>query len=319
MSNLRIVKAARRSARIRAWPTQLVLAAAVFCAAAPVAAQEGPELARCGQRIPSSEARGFVGLPTGQVFCPLIADPKATRSFLSYQSTINDDELVSSIGAVGIGDEFGIMRWGGSTLGNGVQLSLQGAVFAQFDLDTPSYDLLNADYIVGVPLTMRRGAFAARFRIYHQSSHLGDEFLLRPQDSVRVNLSFESLEGILSVDVGALRLYGGGEYLINRSPDDLEHQVAHAGAELRPLTRIMALGPGQVRPIAAVDLKSSQEQDWKPSVSVRAGLEFDRRGRNDPPPRRWSVLFESYTGPSPYGQFFREEIRYIGIGLHFQP
>jgi hypothetical protein len=200
-----------------------------------------------------------------------------------------------------------------------VQLSLEGAVFAQFDLDSPSYDLLNADYIVGVPLTMRRGAFGARFRIYHQSSHLGDEFLLRPQDSVRVNLSFEAVEGILSVDVGALRLYGGGEYLINRSPDDLEQQVAHAGAELRPQTRLLSFGPGQVRAIAAVDLKSSEEQDWKPSVSVRAGIEFDRRGRNDPPPRRWSILFESYTGPSPYGQFFREEIRYIGIGLHFQP
>jgi hypothetical protein len=291
----------------------------VLCVAVTAAAQEPPDLARCGQRIPSSEARGIVGLPSGVVFCPLIADPKATRSFLSYQSTIGEDDVVSTIGAVGIGDEFGIVRWGGSTLGNGVQLSLQGAVFAQFDLATPSYDLLNADYIVGVPLTMRRGAFAARFRIYHQSSHLGDEFLLRPQDSARVNLSFESVEGLISIDAGALRVYGGGEYLINRSPEDLEHQVAHAGAELRPQTRLFAFGPGQVRPIAAVDLKSSEEQDWKPSVSVRAGIEFDRRGRNDPPARRWSILFESYTGPSPYGQFYREEIRYIGVGLHFQP
>jgi hypothetical protein len=291
----------------------------VLFAATAASAQEPRELARCGQRIPSSEARGLVGLPTGMVFCPLIADPKATRSFLSYQRTVGEDDDLTTIGAVGLGDEFGIVRWGGSTLGNGVQLSLEGAVFAQFDLDSPSYDLLNADYIVGVPLTMRRGAFGARFRIYHQSSHLGDEFLLRPQDSVRVNLSFEAVEGILSVDVGALRLYGGGEYLINRSPDDLEHQVAHAGAELRPQTRLLALGPGHVRAIAAVDLKSSEEQDWKPSVSVRAGIEFDRRGRNDPPPRRWSILFESYTGPSPYGQFFREEIRYVGIGLHFQP
>lgn len=304
----------------REWVWRSLRAAVgVLGVAVTAAAQDAPQLARCGQRIPSSEARGLVGLPSGLLFCPLIADPKTTRSFLSYQSTIGEDDVVSSIGAVGLGDEFGIVRWGGSTLGNGVQISLQGAVFAQFDLDSPSYDLLNADYIIGVPLTMRRGPFAARFRIYHQSSHLGDEFLLRPQDSLRINLSFESVEGILSVDAGALRLYGGGEYLINRSPDDLEHAVAHAGAELRPLARFLALGPGQVRPIAAVDLKSSEEQDWKPSVSVRAGLEFDRRGRNDPPPRRWGILFESYTGPSPYGQFFREEIRYIGVGLHFQP
>ena len=296
------------------------LSVAVLGAALPMSAQVAPNTeTRCGLRIPSSEARSIVGLPTGDVFCPLIADPKSMRSFLAYQRTIGEDESLTTIGAVGIADEFGIVRWGGSTRGNGVQLSLQAGVFAQFDLDTESFDLLNADYLVGLPLTIHYGAFSARARIYHQSSHLGDEFLLRPQDSIRVNLSFESAELILSVDAGALRLYGGGEYLFNRSPEDLEHYVAHGGAELRPMRPLLAMGPfGQVRAIAAVDLKSSQEQEWKPSVSVRAGLEFDRRRTGDPPARRWSVLFESYTGPSPYGQFFREDIKYVGLGIHFR-
>jgi hypothetical protein len=75
---------------------------------------------------------------------------------------------------------------------------------------------------------------------------------------------------------------------------------------------------GGVRPVAAVDLKAAQEWDWKPSVSVRAGLEFERTRGADPPSRRWSLLFESYSGPSPYGQFFRERIRYMGVGAHFQ-
>ena len=299
---------------------RLGLIMAWLLAASPAAGQDATAVAsRCGLRLPSSEVRSIVGLPTGDVFCPLVADPKGMRSFLSYQRTIGEDDSLTTIGAIGIADEFGIVRWGGSRLGNGVQLSLQAGIFAQFDLDSESFDLLNADYIVGLPLTMHAGWFSARARLYHQSSHLGDEFLLRPQDSVRVNLSFESAEMILSADAGPLRLYGGGEYLFNRSPDDLEHYVAHGGVELRPMRPSLPMGPlGLVRTVAAVDLKASQEQDWKPSVSVRAGLEFDRRRMSDPPARRWSLLFESYSGPSPYGQFFREKIQYAGLGIHFQ-
>ena len=75
---------------------------------------------------------------------------------------------------------------------------------------------------------------------------------------------------------------------------------------------------GGVRPVAAIDLKASQEADWKASVSIRAGFEFERTREADPPSRRWAVLFESYSGPSPYGQFFRDKIQYVGVGMHFQ-
>ena len=27
--------------------------------------------------------------------------------------------------------------------------------------------------------------------------------------------------------------------------------------------------------------------------------------------------FEAYNGPSPYGQFFRRDVRYLGAGIHF--
>lgn len=283
-------------------------------------AAQSPAVERCGLRLPKTEQRGYVGLPTGDVFCPLLADPKGLRSFLSYQRTIGEDDSLATIGSVGIADQFGLARWGGSTLGNGVQLSITGAIFAQFDLGAGSFDLLNADYIVGLPLTMRRNNVSARLRVYHQSSHLGDEFLLRSRTPERVNLSFEAAEGILSLEGAGLRVYGGGEVLFNRSPNALERYVAHAGAELRRAHPLINLGTtiGGVRPVAAVDLKASQEADWKPSVSIRAGLEFERTRDADPPSRRWSLLFESYSGPSPYGQFFRDKIQYVGIGMHFQ-
>lgn len=279
--------------------------------------------ARCGVGIPAGEQEGYVPLPRGDVFCPLIADPKATRSFASllrHESGPGLSDAALDIASTGIGDSFGLGRWSGNRPGDGIQFSLTAGVFAQFDLGTPSYDMLNADYVVGLPLTLRRGWFSSRLRLYHQSSHLGDEYLLRepPDRQDREDLSFESLELILSADAGPLRFYGGGEMLFGREPEDLGRQVAHGGVEFRPMPRILPLGSlGGFRFVAAGDVKFAKEQDWDPAISARAGLEYDRAGGSVTPARRWGIFGEFYTGPSPYGQFFREKVRLMGLGIHF--
>jgi hypothetical protein len=279
-----------------------------------------PAPTRCGVGIPESEASGYVPLPRGDVFCPILADPKGQRSFVSYLIETNDDEKNAQVGSVGISDAFGLLRFGGSRPGDGFQISIAGSVFAQFDLDVSSYDLINADYIIGFPISIRRGVFSTRLRLYHQSSHLGDELLLRENnpDFERENISFEAAEMIVSLDGGPFRVYGGGEYLLRREPPDLERYVAHGGVELRPARRILRFGSlAGVRFVAAGDLKASEQQDWKPAISVRTGFEFDRPRDSEPPGRRWGLLFEAYDGPSPYGQFFRRDVRYFGAGIHF--
>ena len=272
--------------------------------------------ARCGVGIPPSEQRGWVPLPRGDVFCPLLADPKGIRSFVSYQRG-DADEFANDIAAVGIADQFGFFRMGGSRAGDGWQLGLQGGVFAQFDLGTSSYDLLNADYLIGLPLTFRRGGISGRLRIYHQSSHLGDEFLLRPDGPDRENLSFESADFLLSGDAGALRVYAGGEYFFNRDPEDLPEALAHAGVELRQRDGSGLGNVGRVRLVAGADVKSVHDEDWSTGVSARVGLEVGRPREGQTPGRRWSLLGEFYDGPSPYGQFHRNDVRLVGVGFHF--
>jgi hypothetical protein len=118
------------------------------------------------------------------------------------------------------------------------------------------------------------------------------------------------------VDGGPLRIYGGGEYLFNKEPADLGVYVIRAGTELRPTTRIIPFGAlGGFRFVGAADLKSSEEQDWKPAISARAGLEYDR-ATDDATARRWGIFGEFYSGPGPYGQFFRENVRLLGVGIH---
>jgi hypothetical protein len=306
----------RRPAARLALLLAIALPARAQTAADSAAAEPYP--VRCGVTH-LGHPRGYEPIPAGDVFCPLVADPKGLRSFVSYLRGDSSD-VARDVASVGIADQFGFFRVNGARPGDGVQLSLAGSVFAQFDLGTSSYDLINADYIVGLPLTLRRGGFSARLRVYHQSSHLGDELLLRREPAERIereNLSFESAEAILSQDLGPLRVYGGGEWLFDRAPASLGRSVAHGGVELRPTATARFGDAARARLVAAVDLKSVAEQDWRTAVSARAGFEVGRPRDGSDRARRWSLLFEFYDGPSPYGQFYARDVRFTGLGFHF--
>jgi hypothetical protein len=271
---------------------------------------------RCGTGVHETEATGTAFFPHDQIFCPLIADPKESRSFATFlrgtfPSLDDPSGKGTTIASVGLGDSFGLVRWGGPASGEGVQLDVIGSIFAQFNAKAASNDLINADYVIGLPLTFRRRGFSVRGRIYHQSSHLGDEYLLNSDDIERENLSFESAELIVSQEFRALRVYAGMERLLRREPDTLPANLFHGGLEFR------AGRARTVQMVAGVDIKTTEFYDWSPAVSARGGLEFGRPGPGGHPGRLVTLLLELYDGPSPYGQFFRDDISYAGIGLHF--
>ena len=245
--------------------------------------------------------------PTGDLFRPLIADPKQPQFFVSINRFKSSGERYT-MASIGFGETFGLYRFLGSREGDGLQLSVEAALFAQFNMDTPSYNLINADYTIGIPVTYRHGDNSLRFRIYHQSSHLGDEFLQGANPPERINLSYEALELIYSREWRAWRVYGGGEYLISKEPGDLKPTSAHWGIEYRGSKPLLWSG----RPIAGVDMKSFAENNWTINTSVKAGLEF---GHPNPGQRRLRLLAEWYKGFDPRGQFYNNKVEYYGIGL----
>jgi hypothetical protein len=272
---------------------------------------------RCGADVHVDDRSGLIPLPQGDLFCPLLADPKAEHSYLSYLrgdfATLADPtaEAKTNIGSIGLGDSFGLIRIPDKSGSGGLQLDLMGAIFAQFNLDTESFDLINADYLVGVPVSFRASGFSTRLRFYHQSSHLGDEFLLSRMPE-RENLSFEAVELMLSQEIGGLRVYAGGESYFRRRPaPQLVPRLGHTGVELRPAT----FGSGRL--VAALDLKIIDDVDWQLSWSARAGIEIARAPSAGHPARVLSLLAEYYDGSAPYGQFYRDNIRYFGAGIHF--
>ena len=245
--------------------------------------------------------------PTGDLFRPLIADPKQPQFFASI-NRFESSGVRYTLASVGFGETFGMYRFFGSREGGGLQLSVEGALFAQFNMSTPSHDLINADYTIGIPVTYRYGDNSLRFRIYHQSSHLGDELLLSANPPERVNLSYEATELIYSREWREWRVYGGGEYLIDKDPADLKPLSAHWGIEYRGSKPFVWNG----RPIGGVDMKCLEEHNWAVDTSVKIGLEF---GHPNPGQRRLRLMAEWYKGFDPHGQFYNNKVEYYGLGV----
>lgn len=180
-------------------------------------------------------------------------------------------------------------------------------------MESATNDLINTDYQVGLPVTYRRGAFATRFRLYHQSSHLGDEYLLRT-GARRTDLTFEAAELLFAHGAGSWRAYGGGAYAFAHSPADLEPAMVRAGFEYRgaqPLVRLGRFATGHL--VAGLDVVSVQTRGWQTGWSGVSGLEM----RTPSSAWHWSVALRAYTGPTPYGQFYRDRLSSIGFGIAF--
>lgn len=256
-------------------------------------------------RVLAELQAGF--LPGGSLFKPLVADPRWPHFAASYQRYLRDPQL-RDVGAVSFGETFSLYR---DRLGSAWwEAGVQAGVFAVFDLDAESMDLVNADYFVAVPLGYRYRDFSALLRLFHQSSHLGDEFLLRTK-SERVNLSYEGVDLKLSWEFGdLLRIYGGGGYLFDRDPASLDPWSVQYGVELASPWPARNAG---WRPIAAVDVQQREQNDWSTDFSLRAGFQFDGVLVT----RNLQILVEYFQGRSPNGQFYRNRNEYIGLGTHF--
>lgn len=257
--------------------------------------------------VPCSSRTAF---PRRTLFEPLLADPREARfsvSSLRYRSG-------ADLKRVAAGNFGGPLPMAGGDLDGGGQwqVAVQGAVFTLWDLETFSNDQISDDFLVGLPFTWRWDRLSVMARLYHISTHLGDEFLLTHPGLSRVNLAYEAVDVKVSyAATDALRLYGGVGRMIRRDPVDTPPGALQAGIEY---THPKSYVKGLLRPVASLDLQKHQKSGWSATdVSLRVGAQIENRTLAT---RRALLLWEYFKGKDPTGQFFRRYIEYTGLGLH---
>jgi Protein of unknown function (DUF1207) len=250
-------------------------------------------------------------LPGGQLFKPLLADPRWAHFSAAFRNYVDDELDGNDNASVSFGETLPFYRSNFGATAAQWELGLQAGVFSEFNLDARSSDLINSDFVASIYSSFRMGTGSAFLRVYHQSSHLGDEFLLQT-DLERVNLSYEGVDLRFSWEVPhGLRFYAGGGGIFHKEPSTVGTWSAQYGAEFRSPWRFEFVA---LRPIAGVDVQLRDQNDWSEDVVVRAGLQLDNVVTYG---RTLQFLLEYSSGYSPAGQFFGNKVDYFGFGAHY--
>jgi hypothetical protein len=191
------------------------------------------------------------------------------------------------------------------------EIGVQAGLFGIMDIGRKPTALINADYFVGAPISYRSGSWSYLARFYHISTHLGDEYMLTPEGKKvkRINLSYEGLDILASHNFDGLRLYGGGGYILHKEPSYIKRLKIQGGAEYYATNTYFG---GLFRPVMGIDIKSEEQGKWTPGISCKAGVQLENSSLIS---NKVQLMLEYYSGKSMHGQFYRDRIQYVGIGI----
>jgi Protein of unknown function (DUF1207) len=255
------------------------------------------------------------------LFAPLVADPREPT--YSAALRFGDKVIGQIVAAVSLGDDFPIFRWRNVFRWHGdLQIGINAGVWAVFNywhvphIDPSSCELVNTDYAVGIPLTYAVDKWSFRFRIYHISSHLGDEFLVNHPYYIthRKNPSMEAIDFFTSYQCSRyVRLYfGPGVVFHSDKTFKIKPLYVEYGMELRAFGQKFYYHRLYGNPFFAVHFENWQQRFWHLDLTLKLGYELSKlQGVG----RKMRIYVDYHHGYSYEGQFFNERTEYGEFGF----
>lgn len=261
----------------------------------------------CGEWLPEDPV----------LFRPFLADPRQVNYSVGWR--FNDNALHKYGAPVSFGDSIAFYRWHNVWPYCGdLQIELEGALWAIFDPTCQESPLINADYYAALPITYAFDRWAFRFRLFHISSHIGDEYLIMHPKFHRKNPSAEYIDFFISHDLtDEIRLYSGLGYIVHQDDSYRFHRFyQEAGFEIR-MPRFGFYASNQKvygEPIFAAHMR--HRGDFKKHVDMTyiLGYEF---GKMCGLRRCLRAFLEYHDGYSLEGQFSRHATNYLALRLTY--
>ena len=119
-----------------------------------------------------------------------------------------------------IGHSVAILRMDdGTTADRAAALCFELGFFSRFFMETSQKDLINVDFRVGLPISIRHDDWQVRITLRHLSSHVGDEYLVHfperlvLQENKLIQRTRDGVEGLLARTFGSGgRIYAGADF-----------------------------------------------------------------------------------------------------------
>lgn len=276
--------------------------ASLFLAAHAAAAPVGPKEAETTEAAPPS----VVFAQSNDVFSPLLADPREIQLGVQYYRQYGND-----VGDVALGHSWGMSRWYSRDRRWAFQWDIEGMAYSRFLISGSVNKFETVDFIGRVPIEVRHDWASGKFMLFHQSSHLGDDYI-RDTGNKGFRYSIDGLRGELSADLTDwARVYGGGTYLLHSVPSP-KHGALQSGFELMSHD-MHYLRQYTVKYYAAQDFQWWENVGWNANsnsvIGVRLGQPLGHKAMR--------LELGYFAGHSPYGQFFANKEHYADLKISF--
>lgn len=254
-------------------------------------------------------------LPKGHLFEPIVLDPLEARTSASLlrrtEEGVSKDGLFAPFS---IGFQKGFFRWSRDER-RASELALDVVANTQFEMFHDSQEdkfrryLFNVDFRVGLLYNLKRGNASWRFRVYHLSSHLGDDYLVRNQINYFLPnaVNYEQVDALYAYQWRSVRLYGGlGVGL--RPASERKRLYTQIGTVWKQPNR------EKLRWWAGVDVRMIEQTNFHPGVTAAVGIEVGAIERNP-----LSLAVQAFHGPLPYSTFEQNINNWVGVGFFLNP
>jgi hypothetical protein len=254
-------------------------------------------------------------LPKGHLFEPILLDPLEAQTYGSVLPGYWTEGKKYKGSIVPFAFGFAKPFYRRTTEpGRAEEWVLDLASFTQFEayhddkVNKARRRIVNTDYKISIIYNIRRGENNYRIRVYHLSSHLGDDYIFRNQITAPSPnaVNYELLDFTYSRVVNNWRLYGGAGVVL-RKTEERKPLSAQLGAFYKkPSTHAARL-------VGGVDVKFWQQTNFRPGIHGGIGIELGRTQNN------LTFLVEGYSGFRPYSQYEDQQTAWIGVGLYLNP
>lgn len=258
--------------------------------------------------VPASAHSPYGVFPESEkVFRPLVADPRRVQLGASYYRLDGKDRS-----DVALGHSWGMSRWWSRNDYWMMQWNIEAMAYSRFTIGSSLNSFETVDFTGNLPIAVRHRGFSARATLFHESSHLGDDYIRATGDN-GYRYSVEGLRASVSIEpLYWVRIYGGGSYLLHSLPDPARW-TGQAGVELtsREIARTRKY---PVKLFLAQDLQYKGATAHAPNSRTLAGviLGFDGVPRS----MRFSV--GHFDGYSPFGQMYKRREAWNDAVISFE-
>ncbi|GAB4049022.1 DUF1207 domain-containing protein [Spirosoma litoris] len=254
-------------------------------------------------------------LPKGHLFDPIILDPLEAQTYGSILPGYwtEGQKYKGSIVPFAFGFAKPFYRRT-TEPGRAEEWVLDLASFTQFEayhddvMDKARRQIMNTDYKISIIYNIRRGEHNYRIRVYHISSHLGDDYIYRNKLTAPSpnSVNYEQLDFTYSRTVSDWRLYGGAGIVLRKTEERKLFSAQLGAFYKKPSTHAARL-------VGGADIKFWQQTDFRPGIHGGIGIELGRTQNN------LTFLLEGYSGFRPYSQYEQQQTSWIGVGLYLSP